>query len=116
MKANSRLAWLGVALALLVGAAGAAGCDRTYLTRTHGRAYSEAFGQQAVRPAGTPRSSKGVEGLDSQEAAVVAGNYRHSLAKEGTTEGGAAPLVMTNPAFNGVAQPNLPPPSVPGGQ
>jgi hypothetical protein len=114
MKINSRRAWLGVVL--LVGAAGASGCDRTYLTRTHGRAYSEAFGQQRVYPDGAPHTAKGVEGLDSQEASVIAGSYRRSLAKEGSPEGGAAPLVMANPAFNGMAQPNLPPPSVPNGQ
>ena len=114
MKFACRSTWLGVVLC--VAASGAAGCaDRVYLTKTHGRAYSDAFAQQKVYPAGAPASAKGTQGLDSQEAAAVAGTYRRSLSKDGANEANGSQLVMTNPAAAGmVAVPNMPPPSVPG--
>lgn len=94
------------------------GCaDRTYLTKSHGRAYSEAFGRQAVEPQQRPvGEADPTQGLDSQEAAVVAGSYRRSLAgKEG---GGEAAnqhqMVLMNPAAAAQAGGYMPPPSVPG--
>ena len=102
---------------MILGAA--SGCaDRTYLTKSHGRAYSEAFNRQAVAP--QPRKKKGedpTQGLDSQEAAAVAGNYRRSLAGK---EGGGDPnsqqqMVLMNPAAAAGQQGGyMPPPSVPG--
>jgi hypothetical protein len=115
MSSRCRVKWFGVAVCLAVG--GLSGCaDRTYLTKTHGRAYADAFAQQKVYPAGAPGNAKGIQGLDSQEAAAVAGAYRRSLSKEGAAEGNGSQLVMTNPMAAGMAVPNLPPPSVPGGQ
>jgi hypothetical protein len=115
MRSIYRAGWLGVAVALAAG--GLAGCaDRMYLTKTHGRAYADAFAQQQVYPGGAPGNAKGIQGLDSQEAAAVATAYRRSLSKDGASEGNASQLVMTNPLAAGMAPPNLPPPSVPGGQ
>jgi hypothetical protein len=115
MKATFRANWLGVALCLAVG--GVSGCaDRMYLTKTHGRAYSDAFAQQKVYPAGAPAAAKGTQGLDSQEAAAVAGAYRRSLSKDAANEASGPQLVMTNPAAAGMAVPNMPPPSVPSSQ
>jgi hypothetical protein len=96
---------------------GASGCaDRTYLTKSHGRAYSEAFSRQAVEP--EPRKKKDpTQGLDSQEAAAIAGNYRHSLAgKEGGADPNSQHQLLLTPG--GVAPQGgyMPPPSVPGGQ
>lgn len=98
----------------------AAGCaDRTYLTKSHGRAYAEAFDRQAVPPQPRSRSAnapEATEGLDSQEAAAIAGSYRRSLAgKEGSGENAGHAMVITN---SGAVQPApyMPPPSVPNGQ
>src|ERR1041384_3435612 len=79
---------------------GASGCaDRTYLTKSHGRAYSEAFSRQAVEP--EPRKNKDhdpTQGLDSQEAAAIAGNYRRSLAgKEGNVDPGSQHQLLLTP-------------------
>lgn len=119
IKMNTKPGLLAAAvLSALV--AGSAGCaDRTYLTRSHGRAYNEAFGRQAVAP--EPRKTgkdDPIQGLDSQEAAAVAGTYRRNLAgKEG---GGAAngqhQMVLMGPAAAGQQSGGyMPPPSVPGG-
>ncbi len=95
-----------------------AGCaDRTYLTKSHGRANSEAFGRQMANPNPQPKGKRGdaTQGLDSQEATAVAGAYRRSLAgrEGGDTKG--QQMVIMNPA---AAQQggNMPPPSIPGGQ
>jgi len=98
---------------------GAAGCaDRTYLTKSHGRAYSEAFSRQAVEP--EPRKNKGqdpTQGLDSQEAAAIAGNYRHSLAgKEGGVDPNSQHQLVLTPGAAAAQGGYMPPPSVPGGQ
>lgn len=108
---------LVASFAFLAGFAVAGCADRAYLTKSHGRAYSEAFGRQTVNPDPPPRGrhADATQGLDSQEAAAVARSYRHSLSgKEGTADG-AQPTVIMNP---GAGQPTsyMPPPSVPGGQ
>jgi hypothetical protein len=100
---------------LLVAGLCAAGCaDRTYLTKSHGRAYAEAFDRQAVAPTPRPATAHGdpIEGLDSQEAAAVSRSYRHSLSgKEGATDTTPQPMVITT---NAAGQPTyMPPPSVP---
>lgn len=112
----SRGGWPLLLLGMLAG-----GCaDRTYLTPTHGRAYSEAFRHQAdnrVPSAGAGRGrADATQGLDSQEAAAVARSYRRSLAgQEGASENPAQSAVIMN---SGAPQmvPYMPPPSVPGGQ
>jgi hypothetical protein len=121
MKVNTRRGMLAAAMLTVATVAGSTGCaDRTYLTRSHGRAYNEAFGRQAVPP--EPRKAgKGdpTEGLDSQEAAAVAGTYRRGLSGK---EGGGDPnaqhqMVQVGPAAAGHQNgAYMPPPSVPGGQ
>jgi hypothetical protein len=88
------------------------GCDRTYLTPTHGRAYRQIFAAQAVNPP-RPAEDKTVHGLDSQEAAIISRNYRSGLSprNEGAASGGAQ-LLMYAPR-TGARDGNLPPPSVP---
>jgi hypothetical protein len=106
-----------VLIALVAGIGIVACADRTYLTKSHGRAYSEAFGRQTVNPDPPPRAhhADATQGLDSQEAAAVAGSYRRSLSgKEGTAEGMQPTLIMTPGA--GQPTPYMPPPSVPSGQ
>jgi hypothetical protein len=113
---------LGAAILAAAILAGASGCaDRTFLTRSHGRAYNEAFGRQAVKP--EPRKAgkeDPTQGLDSQEATAVARTYRRSLAGK---EGGGDPnaqqqMVLMAPAAGAGHQTGgyMPPPSVPGGQ
>jgi hypothetical protein len=67
---------VAVACAVLLGGVG---CARTHLSPNHGRAYREIFAAQAVgpRPGVKPKS---VDGLDSQEASIIAGNYRKALS------------------------------------
>jgi hypothetical protein len=55
------------------------GCDRTYLTPSHGRAYRETFAVQTVNPR-RHAEAKSVQGLDSQEASIIAHTYRKLLA------------------------------------
>lgn len=93
--------------------------DRTYLTKSHGRANKEAFERQAANPAPRPkkmREGEATEGLDSQEAAVIARSYHHSLSgKEATADNANQSMVITNaPANQGGTY--MPPPSVPNGQ
>ncbi|MEP6653183.1 MAG: hypothetical protein ABJA82_07475 [Myxococcales bacterium] len=105
------------------GLAGGGGCaDRTYLTKSHGRAYAEAFDRQVVNPNPPPRPTRGpahaeaIEGLDSQEASAVSRSYRHSLSgKEAVSEANSQNMVITNP--NAVPQTGyMPAPSVPNSQ
>ncbi len=117
MIKHNRFGSLVAPLALLAGIVVAGCADRTYLTKSHGRAYSEAFGRQAVNPEPPPRGrhADATQGLDSQEAAAVAKSYRRSLSgREGTADG-TQPTVIMNP---GAGQPTsyMPPPSVPAGQ
>ena len=93
---------------------GAAGCERTHLTATHGRAYNQAFAVQAVNPGGRPADAKAVHGLDSQEAAIISGNYRRSLSPKDQTLADRPQLMMYSPRA-GLREANLPPPSVPNG-
>jgi len=94
-----------------------AGCaSRAHLTPTHGRAYSEAFGRQTVNPHPT-MDTRSTQGLDSQEASVVARSYRHSLAAHDSGDAANQSMVMTTPGAGAQAStPYLPPPSVPQGQ
>jgi hypothetical protein len=117
MKLTLKRSTLSALLALTV-FGGLTGCaDRTYLTKSHGRAYNDAFARQAVPPEPRkPGKEDPTQGLDSQEAAAVAGSYRRSLAgKEG---GGDAQhqMVLMNPGANAQQGGYMPPPSVPGGQ
>lgn len=101
---------LALTLSLLGGLA--AGCDRTYLTPTHGRAYQQVFAAQAVNPE-RQIDAKAVHGLDSQEAAIIAGNYRKALSPRDTNAASSTQLLMYSPGA-GVRDPGMPGPSVPG--
>jgi len=113
-----RMSFTAVLLAAAI-AGVAPGCaDRTHLTKSHGRAYNEAFRSQAVPPEYPKKGLAVAEGLDSQEAAAVAGNYRRSLAGK---EGGGDPngqhqMVLVGPGTTAQQGGYMPPPSVPGGQ
>ena len=93
-------------------AASAASCDRAHLTATYGRAYHQAFATQAVNP-DRPRDAKSIEGLDSQEAAIISSSYRRSLAPKDQTGVDRPQLLMSSPR-TGLREAALPPPSVPG--
>ena len=73
-----------IGILVVIGLAlGVSGCAaRTHLTESHGRAYRQALAQQAVNPRAGEKAPVN-RGLDSQEAAVIAQNYRGSLAPEG---------------------------------
>jgi hypothetical protein len=89
----SRVTWsAGLALALVVGAG--AGCARTHLTPSHGRAYHQAF---AVQDANPDRKAKSVHGLDAQEATIIAGSYRKAPAPKSDVAPGQNQLLMVAP-------------------
>ena len=98
-------------LAALVPAAG--GCSRAHLTATHGRAYHEIFAAQDANPA--RKGSKSIAGLDSQEAAIVAGNYRRALSPKSDGAQGSNQLLMVNPNRGGVNDSSQLAPSTPQG-
>jgi hypothetical protein len=110
MTSSRRVRSLGLLAVGLFGAGlGGAACSRAHLTSTHGRAYREVFAAQDANPnRGTPKS---VHGLDSQEAAIIAGNYRRELSPQAAASPQSQQLLMTNPA----AAPAPPPSSVPNG-
>lgn len=84
-------------------------CSQRHLSKDFGRSYVRAFLAQQVRPAGTA-PAEAVVGLDSQEAAITADNYRAGLApKDGTVE--AEPTVIVAPPSR--EQPTRLAPSVP---
>ena len=112
---SSTLSYCAALTLVLFSAVSLTACsDRAYLTKTHGRAYNEAFTRQQTIPDPNPRNPKSLQGLDSQEAAAVARTYRRGLSKDGASDASGAPIVITNPAL-GAPAPNMPPPSVPGG-
>jgi hypothetical protein len=102
------------AIALLL-AVGAAACDRTSMGAAHGRAYREAFARQALDPlAGEkPRSARAFQGLDSQEASIVARTYRRGLAPKETSDGQMQPMLLMSPGAGARDTGNVPPASVP---
>jgi hypothetical protein len=101
----------------LLAAFGETACDRSRLTASHGRAYREAFARQIANPnAGNkPQSDKAVQGLDSQEAAIVSKTYRKNLAPrdDDATRG---QMLYYSPRTGQPERRDLPPPSVPGEQ
>jgi hypothetical protein len=103
---------LAVSVALgCLGALAAGGCDRTYLTPSHGRSYREAFAAQTVNPNHRVEAGS-VHGLDSQEAAIISSNYRKALAPKEENSANQGQLLMYSPR-NGLREANVPPPSVP---
>ena len=108
---STRRLLMGIALLALGGCA-----NRTYLTPTHGRAYAQAFTQQLANPEPIENDGRPIQGLDSQEATTISRSYNKSLAAK---EGGGEPMqptIIMNPAAAPQQGPNMPPPSVPGGQ
>lgn len=80
-------------LALLI--SGASACSRAHLTPTHGRAYREVFAAQDANP--NRKTAQSVNGLDSQEAAIIAGSYRKALAPKAEEGPGQQRLLMVAP-------------------
>jgi hypothetical protein len=108
-----RFPGLGLILGAAVGALSVGACVRTHLTPTHGRAYREIFAAQTANP-NRKIGSKSVNGLDSQEAAIIAGNYRKALSPKADSGGGSNQLLMIAPSRAGNDS-NALPSSVPGG-
>jgi len=91
--------------------AGGQGCARTHLTATHGQAYHQAFAVQTVNP-NRSTDAKAIQGLDSQEAAIVSRNYRQSLSPKDQSHVDRPQLLMYS-SQTGLREANVPPPSVP---
>ena len=91
---NAVLGFACLGLALVAG-----GCSRAHLTDTHGRAYHEAFAIQDANP--NRKTTKSVNGLDSQEASVIAGSYRKSLAAKQESAATGPQLLMISPNRGG---------------
>lgn len=94
---------LGFLLAVL------SSCARPHLTETFGRSNRAAFAAQAPPQA---QARKATTGLDSQEASIISGSYRRSLAPK-TREVKDQPILLIAPQGTGGAQAQPLPPSVP---
>ena len=105
---------LRLALVALAGTLGLGACSRAHITPTHGRAFREAFAIQDANPNRT-KATKSINGLDSQEAAVIAGNYRKALAPKGQEANVGPQLLMMSPNHNGGGEAAVLAPSVPSG-
>jgi hypothetical protein len=102
-----------LALAFCSGLVGMTACSRAHLTPTHGRAYREVFTAQDANP--NRKSAQSVNGLDAQEATIIAGSYRKALAPKGDEgAGGQQRLLMVAPQRPVGDSAGLPA-SVPGG-
>jgi hypothetical protein len=110
---HSLVGRLGVGLGLLALVAASGGCSRAHLTATHGRAYHEIFAAQDANPA--RKGGKPISGLDSQEAAIIAGNYRKALSPKADTAPSSNQLLMVNPNRGGVNDSAQLAPSTPSG-
>jgi hypothetical protein len=88
-------------------------CSRAHITPTHGRAYREAFAVQDANP-NRSKTPKSINGLDSQEAAIIAKSYRKELAPKVEAPQGNQ-LLMLSPNQGGGAQATVLAPSVPSG-
>jgi hypothetical protein len=95
------------------GGLGGSGCARTHLTPTFGRAYHEVFAIQDANP-NRQGAGRSVHGLDSQEAAIIAGSYRKALAAKSDAATGGSQLLMMSPNRGGGSDSSLAP-SVPPG-
>ena len=99
-----------LALTLALCGLGTGACSRAKLTPTHGRAYHEAFAIQDANP--TRKGNKSLNGLDSQEASIIAGSYRKALAPKADNAGSGNQLLMINPNRGGgpeALSPSVPP-------
>jgi hypothetical protein len=89
-----------------------AACDRTYMTPTWGKSFREAFTVQTVNP-GRRAEANAVHGLDSQEAAIIAGGYRRALSPKDESAANQTQLLMYSPRGGVQNAGAMPPPSVP---
>jgi hypothetical protein len=92
---------------------GLGACSRLHMTPSHGRAYHAAFAIQDANP--NRKAPKSLNGLDSQEAAIIAGSYRKGLAPKTDTPQGANQLLMVAPNRGGGDNNVQMAPSVPSG-
>jgi hypothetical protein len=97
---------LAVATVALWGCAG-----RTHLWDAKGRAVEDQLAQQRAPPAPGKRAGP-VQGLDSQEASIIAGAYHHSLAPKGVKVEEQPTLLIAPPQPYQPMQ-GMPLPSVP---
>jgi len=102
----SALVLAGV-LSLALGA-----CSRAHITPTYGRAFRAAFAIQDANP--HRKEQKSINGLDSQEAAIIAASYRKALAPKADTGGAGPQLLLMSPNRGGAEATTLAP-SVPPG-
>jgi len=110
---HSLVGRLGFVLGLAVLVSGLGGCSRAHLTATHGRAYHEIFAAQDANPA--RKGNKSIYGLDSQEASIIAGNYRKALSPKSEIGAGSNQMLMVNPNRGGVNDSAQLAPSIPQG-
>jgi hypothetical protein len=92
---------------------GTGACSRAHITPTHGRAFHEVFAIQDANP-NRGAKPKSISGLDSQEAAIIAGSYRKALAPKDSGGVAAPQLLMVSPNAGGGASAVVAP-SVPSG-
>lgn len=92
-------------------------CDRSRLTASHGRAYREAFARQIANPSAGNKTppDRAVQGLDSQEAAIISKSYRRNLAPK-DDESSRGQMLNSSPPTGQPVRADMPPPSVPGEQ
>jgi len=86
-------------------------CARAHLTETYGQSYSAFFALQAPS---RPKVLGPVSGLDSQEASIISGSYRKSIAPK-DSQAKEQPLLIVappSPQQGGYSGMTLPP-SVP---
>lgn len=98
--------FLAAAAITLCGCAG-----RAHLWDAKGRALEDHLALQRAPPAPGKRAGP-VQGLDSQEASIIADGYRHSLAPKGVKVE-EQPTVIVAPPQQGQPMQMLPLPSVP---
>jgi hypothetical protein len=96
-------------------ATGLGACSRAHITPTHGRAFHQVFAIQDANP--NRKNNKSLNGLDSQEAAIIAGSYRKGLAPKAESGAAGPQLLMVAPNHGGGMDSSVQlPPSVPAGQ
>jgi hypothetical protein len=75
------------------------GCDRTHLHPSYGRATRRALRTQIIDPEAGARA-KPTQGLDPEEAAIVAESYRKSLSPRQDDKAAArAPVLLLGPGM-----------------
>ena len=108
---------LVIALLALGATLGAGACDRAHLTASYGRANREAFNRQIANPTAAtkaaPAAGRAIQGLDSQEAAIIAKTYREGLAPKQDDGSGRNQLLYVAPRGAQTDHGDMPPPSVP---